>query len=73
MAQKKDFVVQNPHFIQVVPEAGIEPARDCSQQILSLQRLPVPPQALNLAMFIQINFYKCKSKLDNYTKMCLGI
>lgn len=28
MAQKKDFVVQNPHFIHVVPPARIELAID---------------------------------------------
>ena len=30
--------------IDVVPPAGIEPALDYSKQILSLQRLPVPPR-----------------------------
>ncbi len=28
MAQKKDFVVQNPYFIHVVPPGGIEPPID---------------------------------------------
>jgi hypothetical protein len=28
----------------VVPLAGLEPARPCGQQILSLPRLPIPPQ-----------------------------
>ena len=32
----------------MVQMAGIEPARPCGQQILSLQRLPVPPQAHHL-------------------------
>ena len=27
----------------VVPQAGLEPARPCGQQILSLPRLPIPP------------------------------
>lgn len=29
--------------ILLVPEAGLEPARPCGQQILSLARLPIPP------------------------------
>lgn len=29
----------------LVRQAGLEPARPCGQQILSLQRLPIPPQA----------------------------
>ncbi len=28
---------------QAIPQAGIEPARPEGQQILSLQRLPIPP------------------------------
>ena len=31
-----------PYFI-VVPVAGLEPARCCQRQILSLLRLPIPP------------------------------
>jgi hypothetical protein len=29
---------------EVVPPAGLEPARPCGQQILSLPRLPIPPR-----------------------------
>ena|SRR6266508_4538144 len=28
---------------KMVPQAGLEPARSCEQQILSLPRLPIPP------------------------------
>src|SRR5262249_21048499 len=31
----------------VVPQAGLEPARSCEQQILSLPRLPIPPLGLS--------------------------
>jgi hypothetical protein len=31
---------------ELVPLAGLEPARCCHQQILSLPRLPIPPQGL---------------------------
>jgi hypothetical protein len=31
-------------LIFLVPLAGLEPARSCEQQILSLPRLPIPPQ-----------------------------
>ena len=38
----------------VVGLAGLEPARPYGQQILSLQRLPIPPQAhLLLGLFIE--------------------
>src|SRR4029079_18740161 len=30
----------------MVPQAGLEPARSCEQQILSLPRLPIPPLGL---------------------------
>ena len=39
-----------------VPPTGLEPVRPCGQQILSLQRLPVPPQAQNLYEVIQYLF-----------------
>jgi hypothetical protein len=31
----------------LVPQAGLEPARSCEQQILSLPRLPIPPLGLS--------------------------
>ncbi len=30
-------------FSYLVPKAGLEPARSCLRQILSLLRLPIPP------------------------------
>ena len=33
----------NCHFSDSVPRTGIEPARSCERQILSLLRLPIPP------------------------------
>ena len=39
-----------------VPPTGLEPVRPCGQQILSLQRLPVPPQA----QIIFVEFYTNK-------------
>lgn len=38
-------------FESVVPAAGIEPARPKGQQILSLQRLPIPPRRHMLCCF----------------------
>ena len=32
--------------LRLVPQAGLEPARPCGQQILSLPRLPIPPLGL---------------------------
>jgi len=36
-------MVVRSHFAKLVPEAGIEPARCCHRQILSLLRLPISP------------------------------
>src|SRR5262245_45124794 len=33
-------------LLGMVPQAGLEPARSCEQQILSLPRLPIPPLGL---------------------------
>ena len=41
---KKKKSAINAEILKMVHLAGIEPARPCGQQILSLQRLPVPPQ-----------------------------
>ena len=49
----------------MVPKAGVEPARCCQRQILSLLRLPIPPlrhglyyniPATDLSMSAQIGF-----------------
>ena len=46
----KSSAFNKPHgsldntLILLVPLAGLEPARPCGQQILSLSRLPIPPQ-----------------------------
>lgn len=50
-------------FFRLVRLAGIEPARPCGQQILSLQRLPVPPQAHKLFLFIQSFLINCNYKI----------
>ena len=49
--QKKDFVVQNPHFIHVVPEAGLEPAWYRYRWILSPVRLPISPLGLMSVLY----------------------
>ncbi len=33
-------------FCYSLPGAGLEPAWDCSQEILSLSRIPIPPPGL---------------------------
>ena len=51
MAQKKDFLVQNPHFNQMVPEVGIEPTRYRYRWILSPVRLPISPLGLMSVLY----------------------
>jgi hypothetical protein len=47
MSMKAERLACQPKLLlqrRLVPLAGIEPARCCHHQILSLARLPVPPQ-----------------------------
>ena len=39
--KKSEFELSNPDLF--IARVGIEPTRDCSRQILSLLRLPIPP------------------------------
>lgn len=51
---------------RMVPEAGIEPARSCLRQILSLVRLPISPLGhLKKCYYIKKyfkNYLKCRKK-----------
>ena len=40
-----------------MPAAGVEPARYCYQQILSLPRLPIPTHRLSIFDFQQAKCY----------------
>ena len=37
------MTLSKPRSQVLVPGAGLEPTRDCSQEILSLSRIPIPP------------------------------
>ena len=37
-----------PYGVQLIPAAGVEPARPCGHWILSPARLPIPPRRHNL-------------------------
>ena len=54
MAQKKDFLVRNPHFNQMVPKVGIEPTRYRYRWILSPVRLPISPLGQRIYYIIKI-------------------
>ena len=52
-------VPPSSHFQKIVPHAGIEPARDLSQGILSPQCLPVPPTRR-----LQIKLFFCSKTIE---------
>ena len=54
--KQRAFNLHNSLLFKEVPPTGLEPVRPCGQQILSLQRLPVPPQA----QIIFVEFYTNK-------------
>ena len=49
-------------FGKMVPETGLEPVRDCSHEILSLGRLPIPPHRLISLIIIPQKIYKVNPK-----------
>lgn len=66
---KKHFPINlGKCFFNVVPKAGVEPARPCERLILSQVRLPIPP--LRHALKEKLSFFSTRGILQYFYTLC---